>query len=237
MPDDIYVKHIEQQDPRLGRYVRHDPASRGFPMRLTIDKSTWRDKSIRIYDPTPNPDQCHGECTYCAKCMEFNAVGNRIKGRVLGMDTAHAGYSLATTLDSYAGSWTAPTWEDTGSNGLAACKAAQQRREGGEYRWYFGGADEIVQAIQDGWVVNLGSWWHWDMFRPDADGLIKATGGYAGGHQYIGKAYWKSRDWVGLRCWWGTYRDVWIPRTGPGSLDTLMHDDGDAHSQQRLLAA
>lgn len=231
MPDDIYVKRIEQQDPRLGRFVRHDPASRGFPMRLTIDKSTWRDKSVRIYDPTPNPNQCHGECTFCAKCMEFNAVGNRVKGKVLGMACAHEGYSLTTTLDPFQGQWPP---DDTGSNGLAAAKAAQQMGLGGEYRWYFGGADEIVQAIQDGWVVDIGSWWHWDMFEPDEDGYIRATGGYAGGHQYVARAYWKSRDWVGLRCWWGSYRDVWIARA---DLDSLMHDDGDAHSQQRLLAA
>jgi hypothetical protein len=139
--DDLYTRTLPRNDIRLGRTIVHDPASRGFAMRATVDRSTWHSKTIRVYDPVPNPNQCHGECTFVAESVMFNAVGNRKSGVVLGMDTAHRGYSLATTLDPFAGSWTAPTWDDTGSSGLAAAKAAQQLGLGGEYRWIFNGAD------------------------------------------------------------------------------------------------
>lgn len=227
--DQVFVKIVEQQDLRLGRQVVHDPRSRGFARRITVNRSTWRDKSIRIYDPTPNPNQCHGECTWCAKAMQFNAVGNRVPGRVLRMDTVHKGYSLATSLDPWEGSWEP---DDTGSSGLASAKSAQRMGLGGDYHWFFGGADEVTQAVNDNEVVSVGTRWDYDMFEQDKDGRIHLGGGEAGGHQYVFRGYWKSRDWLKGRCWWGDFRDFWIART---DLDTLLHDNGDAHVQKVLL--
>src|SRR3954452_241460 len=169
--DDLYVRHIPRTDPRLGREIVHDERSRGFAMRATVDRSTWHTKTIRIYDPTPNPSQVVGNCTGCAKAMQLNAVGNRKAGVVLRMAQADQAYSLATTLDPWPGSWTAPSWDDTGSSGLAAAKAAQKLGIGGTYRWLFGGADEVVQAVMDGHVVNVGTTWYDRMFDQDERGF------------------------------------------------------------------
>jgi hypothetical protein len=194
-----------------------------------VDKSTWISKKIRIYDPLPNENQCHGECTCCAQCMLFNSVGNRKKGQVLHMDTAHKLYSLATSIDEFTGSWTAPSWEDTGSSGLAAAKASQQLGLGGEYNFLFGGADETVQAIMAGHTVALGTYWYNDMFYPDANGFIEPTGPLAGGHEYVARGYVLSKDAVVIRCWWGDYRDVLIRRE---HLNDLLMNDGDQHIQK-----
>jgi len=226
-----YAEKVVQHDPRLGRNIVHDSRSRGFAMGLVPDPTTWVTKSIRIYDPVPNENQCHGECTCCAQCMLFNTVRNRKVGRVLRMDTAHKLYSLATSIDNFPGQWTSPTWEDTGSSGLAAAKASQQLGLGGVYRFIFGGADEVVQTIMTGRTVSLGTAWYNDMFDPDSSGFISPTGGVAGGHQYIARGYVKSSDAVRLRCWWGSFRDVLIKRT---DLHDLLMDNGDAHTQDVL---
>jgi hypothetical protein len=162
--------------------------------------------------------------------MEFNAVGNRVAGEVLDMDCAHAIYSLASSLDPFEGSWP-PT--DTGSSGLAACKAAQTLKLGGAYRHVFNGADEVVQLIQSGRVVNVGTWWYSGMMRPNAQSVITYSGSRVGGHQYIARGYSVRNDLVLLRCWWGSFRDVWISRT---QLDKLLRDGGDAHVQDRVKA-
>lgn len=221
------VERVRQQRRILGRQLVHDPRSRGFPIDVPIDRSTWRDKRIRLYDPEVNPDQCHGECTGCAKSMEFNALGNRVSGQVLDMDDAHQIYSTASNLDPFEGAWP-PT--DTGSSGLAACKAAQKLGLGGAYRHVFKGADEVVQLIQSGRVVNIGTWWYDGMFNRNAQGIIEPTGPRVGGHQYIARGYAVRTDLVLIRCWWGSFRDVWIRRT---HLDRLLMDDGDAHIQDR----
>lgn len=160
--------------------------------------------------------------------MEFNSAGNRVRGVVLGKNHAHRFYSKATTIDPFDGVW--PD-EDTGSSGIAAAKAAKALGFGGEYRHVFGGADEVVQLIMQGRVVNVGTWWYDNMFSPNASGIISATGPQVGGHQYIARGYDKPRDLVKIRCWWGTFRDVWITRS---DLNALLLDGGDAHIQDRL---
>lgn len=226
------VRRITQQDRRLGRHIVHDSRSRAFALGAAIDTSTWKTKSIRIYDPLPNLNQCHGECTCCAQCMLFNTVGNRKTGQVLKMDMAHKLYSLATTLDPFPGSWTAPTWQDTGSSGLAASKASQQLGLGGEYNFLFGGADETVQAIMSGKTVAIGTYWYYDMFTPNSDGFIEPTGNKVGGHEYVARGYIEPKDAVVLRCWWGSYRDVLIKRS---HLNDLIMDDGDQHVQAHAI--
>lgn len=228
------VEIVEQQDKRLGRQKVHDDRSRAFAMGTTVDRSTWRDKAIRIYDPRVNPNQCHGECTGCAKMMQLNAAGNRVKGRVLNLlDDAHRNYSRNTELDPWVGSWPP---DDTGSSGLASCKSAIEHGLAGEYRWLFGGADEVVQNIMGGLVISAGTWWTADMFGPSGGthaGLpvVRPTGGWVGGHQYVLRGFDVSSDLVMGRCWWGEFRDFWISRA---DLDGLLRNNGDAHFQHTV---
>ena len=226
---DLYVKRLEFADKRLGRQVVHDPASRGFVRPRPVDKSTWVErKAIRIYDPRPNPNQPRGNCTGCEKCMNLNAVGSRKKGVVLDMLAADRIYSLATRLDPFTGSWPP---DDTGSSGLAAAKAAKQLGLGGAYYWIFNGIDGVVQAIQDGDVVGIGSRWDNNMFEMNSQGIIEPGGGTAGGHQWAARAVDLDRGLLGGRCWWGPdFKDWWIRLDHAAEL---LADDGDAHVQER----
>lgn len=224
----LKVERVAQDYAQLGRQLVHDPRSKGFPARVVIDKPSWVSKLVRIYDPTPNPNQCHSECTGCAKAMEFNAEGNRVARKVLNMDNAHEVYHWASTLDPFDGEWPP---DDNGSSGLGAAKAAVKLGLGGEYRHVFGGADEVVQLIQMGRVVNVGTWWYGGMFHPTSTGIIAPTGNIVGGHQYIARGYHAKLDLVKIRCWWGKFRDAWISRE---HLHELLMDGGDAHIQDRI---
>jgi len=224
---EVYRKQIPSTDPRLGRHVEHDPASRGFAIPQAVDKSTWVSKKIRIYDPIPNPNQTIGNCTMCAKAMQMNAAGNRKVGVVLGMKWAMNKYEWETANDEFPGQYPP---DDTGSSGLAASKTAQHFGVGGAYYWIFNGADGVVQAVMAGDVVNVGTRWDNDMFHPDSKNIVHPGGGVAGGHEWAVRGYDKDRDLLMGRCWWGTFKDFWISRA---DLDALLHDDGDAHIQKR----
>ena len=224
----VDIETREQQSHLLGRQKVHDDRSRGFAMpRLLVDRSLWRDKAIRIYDPIPNPNQSVGNCTMCAKAMQMNAVGNRRTGVVLKMPWAMRGYEWETANDEFPGQYKP---DDTGSSGLASCRTAQHTGDGGEYRWIFGGADEVVQNVMEGRVVSVGTWWYESMFDLDASKRITVSGAQVGGHQYPIRGYDKSSDRVLGRCWWGDFRDFWMKRT---DLDNLLLDGGDAHWQAR----
>jgi hypothetical protein len=226
----VKVVVIEDQPRPLGRQVVHDDRSRSFPLRTgAVDRSTWRDKAVRIYDPLPNPNQQVGCCTMCAKAMQFNSVGNRVTGEVLDMGWALDGYRIVTRIDPFEGHWEP---DDTGSSALASCKAAQSMGKGADYRWVFDGVDGVVQAIMNGAVVSVGTWWYDSMFDLLPGQRIEVYGDRVGGHQYVARGYDVSSDMVLCRCWWGTYRDFWIKRS---DLGLLLADDGDAHVQRRLV--
>lgn len=217
------------QHPSLGRQLVHDSKSLEYPVREPIDKSKWVTKTIEICDPEINPNQCHGECTGVAKCVQMNAMGNRVEGVVFDMNAAHTFYHLATTLDPFTGEWPP---NDTGSSGLGSAKAAQQLGIGGEYRHVFDGADGVVQQIQEDRVVSCGTWWYEGMFSPDNERVIEPNGPRKGGHQYAAIGYDLEHDRVLIRCWWGDFRDVYIARE---HLNQLLLDGGDAHVQDRIL--
>lgn len=227
--DDLHVISVPQAAP-LGRQVVHDPRSKQFPADITVDTSTWNSKSIRLYEPRPIPNQTVGCCTGVAKASQFNATGNRVRGQVLGMDTALRLYSHASKIDPFPGAWP-PT--DTGSSGLASAKAAQHYLLGGAYTWLFGGADQVVQAVIDGWVVSVGTWWYSGASDVDEAGFIQQTGRRVGGHQWVVRGYSESRDALRGRCWWGPqfgiHGEFWIKRS---HLNDLLLDNGDAHIQQ-----
>lgn len=224
---EVTVETVPQMSELLGRQMVHDERSRAFPMRTgTIDRSAWRDRVIRVYDPLPNPNQEVGCCTGVSKCSQLNAAGNRVKGRVLGMADAIRIYSRNTQVDPWDGEFP-PT--DTGSSGLASAKTAQEFGLGGEYRWLFGGADEVVQNVMEGRVISVGTWWYSTMFDMNEEGVLSPENGMrVGGHQYVIRGYDVDNDRVMGRCWWGGFRDFWMKRD---DLNELLLDGGDAHWQ------
>jgi hypothetical protein len=224
MSEFLTTDRVPQLSPLLGRNLVHDRRSRGFALEAPIDQSRWRSRNVRVIDPIPNPRQRVGSCTGCAEAMMLNSSGNRQLGRVLDMDDAELLYSLASFDDPWPGGWPP---EDTGSSGLAAAKAAQRVGWGAEYFWEFRGADGVVEAIQQGRALSVGTWWYASMMDLDSSRIVSPRGGIVGGHQYLARGYDKTRDLVLCRCWWGVeFRDFWISRL---DLDALLRDGGDAH--------
>lgn len=241
MSEEVFRQKIESFDHRLGRHIEHDPKSKAYallPPAQPVDQSRWRSKSIRIYDPTPNPNQSVGNCTMCAKAMQLNAVGNRLTGVVLKMDWALKTYVWETHNDEYDGAWNLDgSGEDTGSSGLASCKTVQHTGEGGEYRWILNGAAGVVQAVQQGMVVSVGTNWRDSMFTNhySSGKPLEVTGDNAGGHEWIVRGWDNSRRYALGRCWWGEYRDFWIRYEDLDML--LLGEQGDAHVQARTRPA
>lgn len=229
-PIDIETR---SQLPLTGRQKVHDERSRSFATMAAIDKSTWRaQKAVRIYDPWPNPNQSVGNCTMTTKAMQFNQVGNRKMGEVLDMDWATEGYRLVTTIDPFEGSWEP---DDTGSSALASCKAAQRMGKGGAYYWEFRGVDGVIQNIQNGRAMSLGTWWYGDMFGPtgglhDGKPIFTPTGWNAGGHQWLARGVDLDAGLMLGRTWWGEVRDFWLKIS---DVQDLLMDGGDAHYQVR----
>lgn len=79
------------------------------------------------------------------------------------------------------------SWEGTNYNGTSVRAGAKiLQREGyiSEYRWTQN-IDELVMAVLTVAPVVVGTYWFYDMFFPNEDGLITATGQPMGGHAYV----------------------------------------------------
>jgi hypothetical protein len=226
VPDDLHVIRIEQQDERLGRHVVHDERSRGFAFQAEAPPK--RDITLRVYNPRPLPSQTIGCCTGVDQAVKCNTVGTRVKGVVLDMDDAVRIYSRATQIDPFPGTWP-PV--DSGSSGLAACKAAVEAGWISRYEWIFDGPPGILAALAAGHPVGVGSWWYSSQFSPDpATGLVQVTGRKAGGHEWTVIGYRKKYDAFVGQCWWGQgfgKNGRFLIRRN--DLADLLSDDGDAH--------
>lgn len=228
LPPETEVEIYEQHDPRLGRHKVHDPRSRAFAVEARVDRSSWHNKRIRVYDPIPNPRQRIGCCTWVDLCVRFNSVGNRKMGVVLDMADAERGYARTTEVDPFLGTYPP---DDTGSYGLAAATVAREFGLGGEYRWNFAGADLAIQLVMMGTAVGFGTKWYDGMFNLDSRGFVQVAGSLAGGHQWTLRGYDADYDAGVGRCWWGrSFKDFLIKRS---DLDGLVRDGGDSVIQRR----
>lgn len=231
-PDYSRVERIEQTDERLGRQLVHDERSRGFAHLPATSTSTLpRTFRLPVYNPVPNPRQTIGMCTGCDAITKANTKGNRIRGIRLGMDVATTIYSRATQLDPFPGSY--PPM-DTGSSGIAACKASREMGIIDRYEWVFNGARGIVTSLEAGRPVGIGAYWYNDMFDPDPETLlVKPTGGVAGGHQWTAIGWNAQLKAVEGLCLWGNWGRRGMFRITLSDLDALMADGGDAHVTYR----
>jgi hypothetical protein len=167
----------------LGRHVHHDERSWAYRRPATIAREDLRPVLHRrhghIYD------QGHlGSCT-----------GNALAGALMtdplyrphhnyADKTAVKLYSRATALDGFDGTYPP---DDTGSSGLAVCKAAQGYGMITSYEWAMGITDALA-ALQRGPVIT-GVNWYEGFDYPASNGLVRLSGSVRGGHEFVVRGY------------------------------------------------
>lgn len=132
-------------------------------------------------------------------------------------------YSAATLLDPWEGSYPP---DDTGSSGLAVAQAVKNLGYISGYRWAFG-INHVLASLTLGPVL-MGSVWHNDMFWPDEEGFVHATGDEVGGHEYLlnginlrDKYVWALNSWSDI---WGSKGRF---KMSFDTLDALLKAEGD----------
>jgi len=154
----------------------------------------------------------------------WRKIDSRQSSPILHGMLAEQLYSEATIVDPFPGIYPP---EDTGSSGLAVCKAAQARGLIKSYRWAFG-IDQALAALVLGPVL-LGVNWRQDMFTPNAKGIVTYSGPIVGGHEFMATGLNVRTRMV--ECWnswgpqWGSQGRFYLPFD---ELDRALKEDGDA---------
>lgn len=167
---------------RLGRHVNHDSRSKLYRVERSATQVTkiWK-RETAILDQGDL-----GSCTGNASTgilgtdPHYQALSSLLSGGLkLDEPEAIKIYSLATSLDSYAGTYP-PT--DTGSDGLSAAKACQQLGLISGYTHALS-VDDVINGLQNGPMIT-GTNWYTSMDSPDGSGLVTVSGKVRGGHEY-----------------------------------------------------
>lgn len=221
--------HAIQERPgnpyRLGRHLHHDERSRAFPAALA---PALRSVTHQHHGPVLNQGNL-GSCTGNALCQALNtgplAAGRGDTRPLLTEADAVRIYSEATILDPFDGAYPP---DDTGSDGVSVCKAAQGEGLISRYTHTFSG-DACRRALVLQPVI-IGTIWYESMFDPDFRGRVhvRPSSGVAGGHEYClyrldvpHKRVWFINSWGEGWGKGGTAYLTWH------DLDLLLDDGGD----------
>lgn len=168
---------------KFGRLVEHDPRSRAYRLAVRPDEVPVTVHWQVAGEVLDQGDL--GSCTGNAMAHWENltrAVEYPDCAFFLNQDDAIELYSKATHLDEFPGEYPS---EDTGSSGLAVCKAAQTLGYISEYRHGFSLHDALL-ALKTSPVL-IGSAWYSGMLEASKykDFVLDVSGDSMGGHQYL----------------------------------------------------
>ena len=209
----------------LGRHPdaaeHHDPRSRNFAARADLPVKTkyWR-RYGDVLDQG-NLGSCTGNAAAgCLNHVPFHATG----APMLTETDAVRIYSTATTIDPFTGRYP-PT--DTGSDGLSVAKVVQREGRITAYQHAFS-LDHVLSTLMLGPLI-VGVPWMNDMFYPEPNGIVRPTGGEAGGHEIC-------LDGVNITHKWLRFTNSWSEAWGIGGrfymywadFGTLLAQGGDA---------
>lgn len=121
-----------------------------------------------------------------------------------------------------------PGTDYDGTSVRALMKVFQSRGLIKNYYWAWD-LHTVIETLRTTGPVVVGTWWYYDMFYPDGNGLVKVHGGRAGGHAYLLNGVNVGRRIVRFKNSWGRN---W-GRSGFGymefhDLERLIREDGEA---------
>jgi hypothetical protein len=176
----VIIEEQKVEGKRLGRHVEHDEKSRAFAFGVSVTamvdiKNT---RHHRLGGPLNQGDI--GSCTGNATAGACNTVPLHHKlEHLLKEPQAVELYALATVLDGFDGTYPP---DDTGSSGLAAAQAAQQKGYITSYKHAFS-VEEAVAALMVSPVIT-GVNWYEGFDSPDQHGMVSIAGQVRGGHEF-----------------------------------------------------
>lgn len=237
----MFIDRYDPTDPRLGRFVKHDPRSLSYAApvlpRSAIHTVEWV-RRIPIFNQGAT-----GACTgyalvgvlgtdsddrtgYRSVSVKADPFGVFSPGRyTLDEDFAVKVYSLNTRVDPFAGTFPP---HDTGSNGLAAGATGKTLGLLSSYTHAFS-MDALRSALQSG-PAMWGTLWLDSMYDVTRDGFLVVDRGSArvGGHELVISGYDAEEDFFTVQNSWGTeWGTDGYARVHATDMSWLLSQDGD----------
>ena len=208
--------------PVLDVHFHKDPQSRAFASRSLLP-ATARFKRVWTTRRIPLDQGREGACVgfSCAGELAAKPAAYDVTN-----ETALKIYDAARAVDRSEG-----RNYDSGATVLAGMKACQRAKYFSKYVWCFGIDDTINWIVRRGPVV-LGINWYEGMFEPNPEGLLRISGGIAGGHAILANGFWPAHPKFGdvlvlTNSWgrdWGLNGRCYLPVE---DATRLLSEDGE----------
>lgn len=174
----VIPEHPSEKGGRLGRHIEHDPRSRTygvFPAEIGPIRAVTHTRYGGIFDQGNL-----GSCTGNALAGSINTAPlHKTGARLLAEPDAVKLYGAATHLDGFQGSYPP---DDTGSSGLAVCKAGMKAGYLTGYKHAFSITAALASLTATPVITGVN--WYEGFDEPDANGLVKIAGQMRGGHEF-----------------------------------------------------
>lgn len=238
------------EDPRLGRLVYFDPASRDYPVARQAPRAaeppatkTWEQPRGNRSWLSPRDQLSIGKCVAdgIATCVSLlpDPLPRDLRA-ALTYDWTTRAYCTIQKRDPWAGtdarSVCGPLTESPTYGGTATLAGLLEYRNRGffdGFSWAFG-IDVACGALARYGPCVTGTWWTTGMASPDSNHRVRATGARLGGHLYCisgidvtGHANWLDGDVIILNSHGLGYGDLGRARLPIRDWATLLEDDGE----------
>jgi len=200
---------VQKIEIGLGRLYSKDERDHNFPMRALLPKKALDKPRAYRYHNASGWWGDQGDSPHC--------VGYSLAHFIEDGPVTHSGTApIVNPVDIYRRAQDIDEWPGTDYDGTsvrAGMKALQEKGFIKEYRWMWT-IDEIIACLSAIGPVPVGTVWTYDMFFPNAKGVVRPTGHEAGGHAYLINGYnLKTRLFRFKNSWgrlWGDDGHGWI---------------------------
>lgn len=218
----------------LGRRQATDQRDRAYMLRSVIRPSLAKEITTKTWALSTVLDQ-----GILPQCVAYSWTGFLLaaplqhRPSTLGSIAKYTQqlYDKSQGLDE----WPGEAYDGTSVRG--GVKALAELGRAGEYLWAFDAAVARDYVLTRGPLV-LGTNWHVEMYKPDADGYIRPIGAVDGGHAYLAVGYNRKREAFRIQnSWgpdWGVKGRVWLKRD---DLQKLLDADGECCSAMEIKPA
>ncbi len=206
----------------MGQYDRRNldyPLRAVVPTTTTRKRRTWRN------------GKWHGDQGKTSSCTGFAAThllkdGPVGQGRKLPnpAEFAYRVYRAGQQIDPWAGG---PTRADDGSTIDAIMRIL--KAEGFISSFHFAYTiDDVILGLLEGGPVNFGTRWFSGMSQPSAEGIMKPTGAFEGGHAYKADAINLTTSLVRVKNSWGlAYGKKGFAYISLEDIEKLLNENGE----------
>ncbi len=198
------VNRFNPVDPRLGRHVLHDPASRAYSFKASgpVEPINTRHfRKVPVFDQGAT-GSCVAQSTMGVLGTEPFYSALQFVPDLWTQDYIMALYSEITQNDPFEGAYPP---DDTGTSGLSAAKVAKTRGliSGYEHTFSF----EDMQAALKERPLITGVPWYRSFYEPDNDGVVSIKDGspVVGGHEFVLDEINFQDELLGATNSWGDY--------------------------------